>query len=119
MALVLTDQPVPLRTDEGGVLRVGNTRVSLDSVVYNYKNGATAEQITDAFPTLDLADIHLVIGYYLRHRKEVEDYLADQEHQAAEIRQRIESIVANGDIRERLLARRAAMEGKNASSNDG
>lgn len=119
MPLLVSDQPVPLQVDDGGVVRVGNTRVSLASVVYDYKNGATAEQIAFDFPTLDLADIHAVIAYYLRHREGVEQYLAEQQQEAAEVRLRIESIVANGDIRERLLARRAAREGQDAPANDG
>ena len=119
MTLLVSDQPVPLRVDEGGVVRVGKTRVSLDSVVYDYKNGAVADQIAIDFPTLDLADIHAVIAYYLRHRKEVEEYLADQQQEAVEVRKRIESVVADGDIRERLLARRAARDVNDAPANDG
>ncbi|HUG68112.1 MAG TPA: DUF433 domain-containing protein [Pirellulaceae bacterium] len=119
MTLFISDQPVPLRTDEAGVIRVGDSRVSLDSVVYDYKNGATAEQIADDFPTLDLADIHAVIAWYLRHRQEVDQYLAEQQRQAAEVRKRIESVVASGDMRARLLARRAARNSNDASANGG
>lgn len=116
MTLLISGEPVPLRTDEAGVVRVGNTRVSLDSVVCDYQSGATAEQIAFDFPTLDLADIHAVIAYYLRHREEVERYLADQQDQAAEVRRRIEPIVAGAEIRERLLARRAAQERSDAAT---
>ena len=56
---------VPLSTDEAGVLRVAGTRVSLDSVIYAFSEGATPEEIVQAFPTLDLAAIYSVIGYYL------------------------------------------------------
>ena len=84
MTLLISDHPVPLRTAEGGVVRIGDSRISLDSVVYDYKNGATAEQIAFNFPTLDLADIHAVIAWYLRHREEVEQYLIDQQPEADE-----------------------------------
>ena len=80
---------------------------------------ATAEQIAFDFPTLTLADIHAVIAYYLRHREEVERYLADLQVQAGEVRKRIEPVVAGGEIRERLLARRADKEAKNAADHDG
>lgn len=110
MALLISAESLPLRTDESGVVRVGNTRVSLDSVVYDYKNGATAEQIAFDYPTLDLADIHAVIAYYLRHLNEVETYLADQQKQVAEVRAQIEPVVATGQIRDLLLARRAGQE---------
>lgn len=119
MPLLVSDQPVPLQADDGGVLRIGKTRVSLDSVVYDYQHGATAEQIAFDFPTLDLADIHAVIAYYLRHRREVEQYLSDQQREAVEVRKGIESIVANGDIRERLLARSEARKDRDAPANDG
>lgn len=119
MTLLISGEPVPLRTDEGGVVRVGNTRVSLQSVVYDYNNGATAEQIAFDFQTLDLADIHAVIAYYLRHRDEVERYLADQQDQAEGIRHRIAPVVAGGKIRERLLARSSDKDGKHAADVDG
>jgi uncharacterized protein (DUF433 family) len=108
MSLLLAAESLPLQADESGVVRIGSTRVSLASMIYDYKNGATAEQIAFDYPTLDLADIHAVIAYYLRHLQEVETYLAEQEKEAAEIRLQIESVVATGQIRERLLARRAA-----------
>jgi uncharacterized protein (DUF433 family) len=118
MTLLVSDQPVPLRTDENGTVRVGKTRVSLASVVYEYNSGATAEQIAFDFPSLDLADIHAVIAYYLRHRDDVERYLNQQQQEAAEVRRRIQPVVASGEIRERLLARRAAREGNDAPAND-
>jgi uncharacterized protein (DUF433 family) len=108
MATSLTGvQASPIKEDEHGVLRIGGTRVSLDSIVCAYQNGATAEQIADDFPTLDLADIHVAIGLYLRHRNEVADYLIAQEQRAEEVRRQIAPIVAQGNIRQRFLARRA------------
>jgi len=121
MTLLISGEPVPLRTDEDGKVRVGNTRVSLESLVYDYKSGATAEQIAFDFPTLNLADIHAVIAYFLRHHEEVERYLADLQDQAGEVRNQIASVVAGGNIRERLLARRTDRsngEGKNAADYD-
>ena len=119
MTLLISGEPVPLRTDEAGIVRVGNTRVSLESVVHGYKNGATAEQIAFDFSTLELADIHAVIAYYLRHSEEVERYLIEVQDQAGEVRKQVASVVAGGEIRERLLARRADKEGKHATDHDG
>jgi uncharacterized protein (DUF433 family) len=110
MTLLILDLPVPLRIDDGGVVRVGNTRVTLDSVVAAYGYGATAEQIADDFPVLELADIHAVIGYYLRHREEVERYLQEQQHVADQVRQEIQAVIAPTGIRQRLLARRGQKE---------
>ncbi len=115
MTLLISGEPVPLRTDEAGVVRIGNTCVSLDSIIFSYKNGATAEQIAFDFSTLDLADIHAAIAYYLRHREEVERYLVVQKDQANAIRKRIEPVGARGGIRERVLVRLTNRENKNAA----
>lgn len=116
MALLISDEPVPLRSDDGGTVRIGNTRVSLDSIVSDFEKGATAEQIALDFPTVNLADIYAVIAYYLRHRDEVERYLTERDAQAAETRKRIEPVLADQGIRERLLARRDEQQGNHAAT---
>ena len=106
--LVVPDvEPVPLKFDTDGVLRVGGTRVTLDTVVTVFNNGATAEEIVLRFPTLQLADVYAVLGYYLRHREEVERYVAQGRAQAAEVRRQHEARHDPQGIRDRLLARRA------------
>ena len=91
MTLTVQADPLPLRLDSGGTYRVGNTRVRLDTVIYAYNHGSTAEQIARDFPTLDLADVHGVIGYYLRHRAEVDAYLRQREREAEELRKKMEA----------------------------
>jgi uncharacterized protein (DUF433 family) len=44
-------------------------------VVEQYENGMAPEDLVRAYDTLDLADVHAVIAYYLRHREEVRAYL--------------------------------------------
>jgi uncharacterized protein (DUF433 family) len=61
--------------DEGGVVRVGNSRISLDLVVEQCENGMMPEDLVRAYDTLVLADVHAVIAYYRRHRDEVRAYL--------------------------------------------
>jgi uncharacterized protein (DUF433 family) len=68
MSLVIVDIPVPLKTDVDGVVRVGNTRVTLDTVVDAFREGATAEEIVSRYPSLLLADVYAVIGYYLQQQ---------------------------------------------------
>src|SRR5919206_2846322 len=97
---------VPLSADEAGVLRVNGTRVSLDSVIYAFDEGATAEEIAQAYPTLDLAAIYSVIGYYLQNRAEVEQYLEQKEVQREELKKEIESRFNPQGLRERLLTRK-------------
>jgi uncharacterized protein (DUF433 family) len=101
--------PVPLREDDGGAIRVGPTRVTLEVVLSRYKQGDTPEQIVEAFDTLQLADVYSVIGYYLRHQDEVDSYLAwiDQVEEA--VIRRIESQPGYPEWRARVLARRAAL----------
>jgi uncharacterized protein (DUF433 family) len=108
MALVFVPEAVPLATDSDGVVRVGGTRVTLDTVLHFFNEGATAEEIAYKFPTLDLADIYAVVSYYLRHRPVVDEYLRQREQQAAEVRRQNEARFSQVGMRERLLARRAS-----------
>ena len=101
---------IPLRTDNNGVIRVGNTRVTLDTIVAAFKEGATAEEIAYQYPTVSLADIYSVISYYLHQKKEVDTYLNRREKFAAEVRKQNEARFDATGIRERLLARRTSGE---------
>lgn len=67
-----------VQTDEHGVLRVGESRVMLDSVVIAWQQGHSAETIQQQFPALSLADVYGAIAYYLRHRADVDQYLYRQ-----------------------------------------
>jgi uncharacterized protein (DUF433 family) len=117
MTLVLQDQqPVPLKADAEGVIRVAQTRVSLDTVVTAFKNGATAEQIAHDYPSVDRADIYAVIAFYLHHRAGIEDYLAEQRDDAKRIREEMEARFDPHGIRDRLVARRATKEWQDAST---
>lgn len=50
MPLVVEPEPVPLTTGPDGVARIGATRVTLDSVVGAFREGATAEEILQQYP---------------------------------------------------------------------
>jgi uncharacterized protein (DUF433 family) len=111
LALEFGPLTVPLHADPRGVVRVGGTRVTLDTLVGTYEQGRSAEQIAESFPTLDLADIHAVLSFYLRNREDVEAYLREQERQAADVRRRYEAEFGTQDgLRERLLERLAQRE---------
>jgi uncharacterized protein (DUF433 family) len=99
-------EPPPLQLDAEGVVRVGGTRVTLDTVIGAFEDGASAEEIVLQYSSLSLADVYTVIGYYLRHRGEVEEYLREQRRQAEEVRRQNEARFPQAGIRERLLARR-------------
>ena len=107
--LSLPAEPPPLRTDPGGVVRVGRSRVSLDLVVEQYENGMAPEAMVRAYDTLALADVHAVIAYYLRHRDEVRAYLKRRKEEAESLRARVEADRPPLS-REELLKRRGAAE---------
>ena len=107
MVLASTTEVIPLRVDAHGVLRVGSTRVTLDTVLAAFADGATAEEIVQQYSTLALADVYSVIGYYLRHRAEVDRYLQQRQTQQESVRQQNEGHFDPHGIRERLLTRRA------------
>ena len=97
---------IPIEKNADGVWRVGGTRVTLDTLVAAFADGATAEEIALRYPSLQLADVYAAISFVLRNRTEVELYLGQREQQAAEIRAQNESRFGAAGIRSRLLARR-------------
>ena len=107
----------PVRVDEGGAVRVGNSRISLDLVVEQYENGMTPEDMVRAYDTLVLADVHAVIAYYLRHRTEVRGYLKRRVEEAEALRAKIEAERPRVS-REELLARRRAREKDHAPAGE-
>lgn len=82
---------VPLRTDQDGVIRVGNTRVTLMTIVGRHNVGDTPEQIHSGFPTVPLADIYAVITYYLTHREEVDEYIRQAKEEGERLRREWEA----------------------------
>ena len=106
----LTAEPVPLKADEDGVLRVGGTRVRLDTVIAAFASGCSAEEILLKYPSLRLTDIYAVITYYLWHRPAVDAYLGQRRSAAADSADEIDARFPNDGIRERLLARRPPLE---------
>lgn len=100
---------VPLRLDAHGAIRVSQTRVLLDVVLHEFESGATPEEIVDGYEGLDLADVYAVLGYCLRNRAAVNDYLQRRESEAASLRRTIEaSQPPRPDLRARLAARQRA-----------
>lgn len=105
MTFTIEAEPVPLTEDADGVIRVGSTRVTLDSVIAAYETGSTAEEILLSYPSLRLADVYAVITYYLRHRAEVGAYLAQEEARDTQTRREVEAEFNLAALRERLLGR--------------
>ncbi|MDQ3650600.1 MAG: DUF433 domain-containing protein [Acidobacteriota bacterium] len=106
MSLITEAPPVTLRIDEDGVMRVGQTRVPIDTVVFSFNEGASPEEIVLRYTTLDLADVYAVVNYYLHNKAEVDEYISGREAEGARIRAEMEKRFPPEGIRARLLARR-------------
>lgn len=106
MVIPMRGEAVPLNADPDGVVRVAHTRVSLDTLILAFVEGATAEEIAQQYPSLELADIYAVIAYYLRHRSDFELYLRKRQKEADVVRKENERRFAPQGIRSCLLARR-------------
>ena len=98
-------ESIPLKVSNE-VVYISNTRVTLDSVVDAFSEGATPEEIAYQYPSLELADVYAVVGYYLHHRTELDNLLEHQRQRALSVRQQNESRFPPTGIRARLLARR-------------
>lgn len=100
-------QDVPLTRSDDGTIRIAGSRVTLDSLVRQFKDGATAEQIQEDFPALALREIYATIAYYLHHTEVVEEYLRRQQAESAQVRSEIERDQNSAALRARLRQRRA------------
>ena len=65
-----------------GAYRVGDTRVSLDSLVYLFREGMSAESMVESYPALTLEQVHGALAFYLANQKEVDAYLAEGQRTA-------------------------------------
>jgi uncharacterized protein (DUF433 family) len=106
MSLLVTADPIPLASDADGVVRIGSTRVTLDTVVAAFRDGMTPEGIVEQYPSLRLAQVYSVIGYVLDHSEEVEAYLRGRQQLAEQVRRENEARFDPTGVRDRLLARR-------------
>lgn len=73
--------------ERNGGLYIAGKRISLDSVVYAFNRGAAPESILRSFPLLTLEEIYGAITYYLAHKAEVDEYLANEEVEFEKFRQ--------------------------------
>lgn len=74
-------------TQQEGAYRVAGTRVSLDSVIYPFRRGASPESIQRSFPSLTLEQAYGAIAFYLANQEEVDQYLLEGEEEFEKLRQ--------------------------------
>jgi uncharacterized protein (DUF433 family) len=104
MSLVLERETPPLEEDATGAIRVGNSRVLLETVIRAFQDGASPESIVHRYSSLTLSDAYNVIGYYLRHQDTVEVYLHQREQLAGSVQRKLSEIQPDlSAIRSRLL----------------
>jgi len=101
-----------VRQDKHGVMRVGETRVMLDSVVAAFDEGHSAETIVQDYPALSLEEVYGAITYYLANRAEVDEYLRRQDEFWKECRAKAEA--TESPVVKRLRALAAAKAIANA-----
>lgn len=72
-----------------------------------FHQGATAEEIVNRYPSLNLADVYATIAFYLKHQSEVEAYLQQRQQQAQKIRVINQARFDPQGLRDRLLRKAA------------
>jgi len=65
---------------------IAGTRVSLDSIVYEFLNGTSAESIRHSFSALTLEQVYGGITFYLANRTEIDEYLEDADRDLENLR---------------------------------
>jgi len=102
----------PYIEERDGGLYVGGTRVSLDSVVIRFQQGASPEKIVQSFPALKLSQVYGAIAYYLENEKTISGYIAEGERDLE--RSRVPLSETNPELFARLEAARRQMGLKRA-----
>ena len=104
--MVDTIDTIPIATGSDGIIRVGGTRVTLDTIVAAFRRGATPEEIAQRYPSISLPDIYQVIGYYLKHSADLSPYLQRHQEEQQRLLAQNEAQWSPAGLRQRLLARR-------------
>lgn len=108
MSLAIETLPTPFTTDERGAVRIGGSRVMLERLVHAFDAGASAEEIVESFPTLELGDVYAAIAFILKHRAEVDAYMAASQAEADGLHRESEERYPTSDLRRRIRERAAA-----------
>lgn len=88
---------------DGGYYLAG-TRISLDSIVHEFRRGESPETICQNFELLRLEEVYGAIAYYLANQNDIDAYLIRQSEKWAEGRRIAEPLPTN--LRERLMRTR-------------
>lgn len=108
MQLVNAPSPHPLREDAHGVIRIGQTRVTLESIVALFEQGASAEEIALRYEALTLGEVYAALSFYMAYPDDVDAYLRSQRRASDQARVHAEQRSPFTELRRRLLARKSA-----------
>lgn len=105
MNTVVSTSEIRFTETEAGVLRIGRSRVSLDSVIHAFEQGSTPEEIASDYDAISLIEVYATISYYLQNRGEVKKYLARRLVENVGLRSAVENRFPQAGLRQRLLDR--------------
>jgi uncharacterized protein (DUF433 family) len=91
-----------------GVFRIGDTRVSLDSLVHLFREGVSVEGMVESYPALTLEQVHGALAFYLANQKEIDAYVV--EGQRAAESQHQQSRITNAELIAKLQRARHASQ---------
>ena len=80
--------------------------MTLESLISAFQEGAGAEQIAERYPMVPLGDVFQILGYYLHHTSEGDEYLANRRQASEVARADSERRWDPEGVRARLLARK-------------
>ncbi|MCS6781941.1 MAG: DUF433 domain-containing protein [Gloeomargarita sp. SKYG98] len=96
-------EPIPLIKQPTGELWIAGTRIGLEDVWELYQQGYSPEEISLAYPSLQLADVYAVLTYALRHPERIATYMQQQQEQARQAQQAAQAFYPR-ELAARLLA---------------
>ena len=99
-------QLIPLVHWQDGSIRVGDTRVLLDLVIFAFNEGRTPEEIVISYPALKLSEVYGTITYYLENREQIDAYISSRAQEAEQLWAEIEADSNQRYIRQKLLSRK-------------
>ena len=97
-----------LEENSKGVLLLAGTRIPIDTIVFDFNDGAAPEEIVLRYPSLSLPRVYATISHYLQNRSEIDRYLKVRKKRHASLKATVESAYPPAGIRQRLLARKTA-----------
>ncbi|MBO3457296.1 DUF433 domain-containing protein [Aetokthonos hydrillicola Thurmond2011] len=100
----------PFRWDEAGGIRIGESRVTLDSLLSAYHSGSTPEEIAVQYSVLHLEEIYASVAYYLSHRQQIDSYLQQRQRKSQQQRSEFAQQYNLANLRQRLLDRSSLKE---------